>query len=206
MFVRELKFPRGICRKNQNERSSAGPSCSFPAYTGSDKIPPQFPVPLTSAGLPEELLLSPHACCTECLPSPPCTPSYHPPIHPPIVHQSTIGSLAVCMCVCVERVRKKKEKKKGVELQHSVLFISTVSHGTLGKWNVCSSGWLQHRLRFDWSWMLRTEHITELGGRPSRKKMVFFFMSNLPFSLMQEPIFTRGNFWKRRVGFEPCPV
>lgn len=52
-----------------------------------------------------------------------------------------------CVCVCVdsgvERVRKKARKKGGwvgLEMQHSVLFISTVSYGTLGKWNACSSG------------------------------------------------------------------
>lgn len=127
----------------------------------SDKIPLLLPVLLASADLPEELLLSPCACCSECLLSSPCPPTYHPPIHPPTVHQSSKGPVAgwtrggekwtrVCVCVCVdsgvERVRKKARKKGGwvgLEMQHSVLFISTVSYGTLGKWNACSSGWLQ---------------------------------------------------------------
>lgn len=109
------------------------------------------------------------------------------PAPPATTHQSTHsyytrGSVAVC----VRREWERKGKKKGVELQHSVLFISTVSHGTLEKWNVCSSGWLQHWLRFDWSWMLRTEHITKLKGRPVRKQiwllLGFFFFSIYCFS------------------------
>lgn len=100
-----------------------------------------------------------------------------PPTNPPT--HSTPEAQRLCVCVCGGS-EKEREKKQGVELQHSVLFISTVSHGTLGKWNVCSSGWLQHWLRFDWSWMLRTEHITELKGRrPVRNQIGFWVLFSI---------------------------
>lgn len=115
------------------------------------------------------------------------------PAPPATTHQSTHsyytrGSVAVC----VRREWERKGKKKGVELQHSVLFISTVSHGTLEKWNVCSSGWLQHWLRFDWSWMLRTEHITELKGDPSQKTD-WFFGCCWVFSFFQFTVFRHAR-------------
>lgn len=53
---RELGFPSDICEMSQNERRSAGPSCGDAVsqlILGSDRISPQFPVPLTSAGFPE---------------------------------------------------------------------------------------------------------------------------------------------------------
>lgn len=92
----------------------------------SDKIPLLLPVLLASADLPEELLLSPCACCSECLLSSPCPPTYHPPIHPPTVHQSSKGPVAgwtrggekwtrVCVCVwtVVWREWERKQERKG---------------------------------------------------------------------------------------------
>lgn len=85
---------------------------------------------------------------------PPHVPPTNPPTHRTPELQRPSGRLdtgrgemnkGVCVCVDsgVERVRKKARKKGGwvgLEMQHSVLFISTVSYGTLGKWNACSSG------------------------------------------------------------------
>lgn len=95
--------------------------CSFPAYVGvAIRSPPLFPILLASAGRPEELLLSLHACCSECLLSPPCTPTYHPPhtrapkAQRPAGHREGGRCEGVCVSVCVcvdsgvERVRKKE--------------------------------------------------------------------------------------------------
>lgn len=124
----------------------------------------------------------------------PQLPPTNPPTHSTLVLQRPSGRLdggrergrRVCVCVCVdsgvERVRKKERERGGLglELQHSVLFISTVSHGTLGKWNVCSSGWLQHWPRPDWSWLLRTEHIAELTGERAVEKRDICSMNCFP--------------------------
>lgn len=193
MFVarqqRKLKFPRDICKKNLNERSSAGQVAVSQIILGAIR---SHTIPSTTniCRSPRvAIVISP--CMLHWMPSISALHPLLPPTNPPT--HSTPEARWLCVCGGSEKERKKR---RGWNC--SIVCYSS-AQAPMEHWESgmsvpladFSTGWGL----FDWSWMLRTEHIVELKGRPVRIEIGFlvgFFFQFIVFRHARSCIFPKN--------------